>query len=265
MSTASPPLQESAATDASSGSGSSSDATADPAVDPRLDSEYVRTVPTAGDAGTVTLIGVVHDHPASIARVRSVVERTAHATLALELPPLAIPLFEEYADDPRTPPAFGGEMSAAIQASDARIVGIDGPSRPFLRTLARRVIDDQPEREVLSRLLSSTARAARHAACCRLAAVLSRRLPIRAEVGSPRMYDCTVADPPSVQAEDERAQISQAKSVLEVFAPPDLARRDAIREDCMARVIAADRGNGPVVAVVGIDHLDGLESRLDGR
>ncbi len=106
--------------------------------DPRLDPNYVRTVSSGSDA-PVTLVGVVHDHPASVARVRSTVETTEHATLALELPPLALPLFEEYADDARTPPAFGGEMSAAIQASDARAVGIDGPSRRFLRTLARHV------------------------------------------------------------------------------------------------------------------------------
>jgi hypothetical protein len=40
--------------------------------------------------------------------------------------PLSIPLFEEYAATDRCPPAFGGEMSAAIQADDrSTTVGID--------------------------------------------------------------------------------------------------------------------------------------------
>lgn len=218
--------------------------------------EYVRSL------SDLTLVGVVHDHPASVARVRSVIERTEHATLALELPPLAIGLFEEYAVDPRDVPAFGGEMSAAIRASDANVVGIDGPSRRFYRGLVRHAVRDRPGREELSRLLSATIRATRHALLCRTAGALVRRTSIRLEVGSPQTYDCTPADPLAVQAEDERAQVSRARSVLQAFTPPDLACRDAVREDCMARSIADAREAGPVVAVVGIDHLDGLGSRL---
>lgn len=230
--------------------------------DPRLNPEYVRTV-SVGDADTVTLVGVVHDHPASVARVRSTIERTEHATLALELPPLAIGLFKEYAADSRSTPAFGGEMSAAIRASDATVIGIDGPSRRFYRALVRHAACDRPNRRELSRLLSATARATRHAVRCRIAGSLARRSAIRVEVGSPRTYDCSPHDPPAVQAEDERAQVSQARAVLQAFSPPNLDRRDAVREDCMARMIADEREAGPVVAVVGIDHLEGLESRLE--
>ncbi|WP_336344001.1 TraB/GumN family protein [Halalkalicoccus ordinarius] len=218
--------------------------------------QYVRTLPG------VTLVGVVHDHPASVARVRSVIETTDHATLALELPPLAIGLFEEYAADPRETPAFGGEMSAAIAASDARVVGIDGPSRRFLRALVRHVAHDRPRRGELSRLLSATTRAVRHALSCRLAGSLARRTGIRVEVGSPRTYDCTPAGSLAEQADHERTQVSRARSVLRAFPSPELARRDAVREDCMATSIANAREAGPVVAVVGIDHLDGLAARL---
>jgi hypothetical protein len=229
--------------------------------DPRLDPNYVRTVSSGSDA-PVTLVGVVHDHPASVARVRSTVETTEHATLALELPPLALPLFEEYADDARTPPAFGGEMSAAIQASDARAVGIDGPSRRFLRTLARHVSQERPDRGAIARLLSRTRRASGQAIRCRLAASIARRTSVRVEVGAPRTYDCDPDDPPAVQAENERAHVSRARAVLRALAPPDRDRRDAVREDCMAAAIDDARRSGPVVAVVGIGHLDGLEDRL---
>ena len=78
--------------------------------DPRVTGEFVRRV--SNDAGTVTLVGVVHDHPASSYRVRQVVEDVDPEVLALELPPISIPLYEQYASSDRNPPVFGGEMSA---------------------------------------------------------------------------------------------------------------------------------------------------------
>jgi len=80
---------------------------------------------------------VLHDHPASTYRVRTLIGRVDPAVLALELPPLALPLYDQYATDERTPPTLGGEMSAAIQAADAdRVAGIDGPTPGFLRRVA---------------------------------------------------------------------------------------------------------------------------------
>src|SRR6056297_2195481 len=102
----------------------------DALTDPRMNDEYVRRLPDAG----VTLVGVVHDHPASVHRAREVVRERDPDVVALEAPPLAMPLYETYARESRTPPTFGGEMSAAAQAAreeDAEVVGIDGPTVAF--------------------------------------------------------------------------------------------------------------------------------------
>jgi len=110
--------------------------------DPRLTGEHVRSV--ASTAGTVTLVGVVHDHPASVYRVRRVLEAREPDVLALELPPISLSLFEAYARDVRTPPVFGGEMSAAIQAADTdEVVGIDGPTMAFTLALARTLVRER--------------------------------------------------------------------------------------------------------------------------
>jgi hypothetical protein len=67
--------------------------TDDAPADPRLESAYLTTL----DGGAVTLVGVVHDHPASVARVRAVVARRRPDVVALELPPLAVGLYEAHA------------------------------------------------------------------------------------------------------------------------------------------------------------------------
>ena len=48
--------------------------------DPRVTGEYVRQL--SGAHGTLTLVGVVHDHPASIYRVQHVIERVDPEILA---------------------------------------------------------------------------------------------------------------------------------------------------------------------------------------
>jgi hypothetical protein len=51
---------------------------------------------------------------------------------------MSVPLFEQYAETDRTPPVFGGEMSAAIQAAAPdTTVGID-----HLDSLAERLSDE---------------------------------------------------------------------------------------------------------------------------
>ncbi|MFC7081645.1 hypothetical protein [Halorussus caseinilyticus] len=52
-----------------------------------MNDEYVRRLPDAG----VTLVGVVHDHPASVHRARAVVRERDPEVVALEAPPLAVP------------------------------------------------------------------------------------------------------------------------------------------------------------------------------
>jgi hypothetical protein len=207
------------------------------------------------------LVGVVHDHPASEHRVRTVVEDVDPDVLALELPPLSVPLFEAYADD-GTPAVVGGEMSAAIRsASTDRVVGVDGPTPRFslalVHTLYRADADGPTVRRALSGLASATGRAV----TCRLAAVVTAHTGLSVVVDSPVAHDCGPGDDPREQAADERAQVRRARAAARVFEPARATRvRDATREDHMARRISAL--DGRVVAVLGIDHLDAVADRL---
>lgn len=236
-----------------------------PGGDPRLKSRYVRhLLPARTNAAPITLVGVVHDHPASVHRVRSIVESESPAALALEIPPIAFPLFEEYAADERTPPAFGGEVSAAIQAADCRAVGIDGPSRRFFRTLLETCWHERPSPSTLRRLLAGVASVCEHALRCRLAATVARRADVRVEVDDPVIHDCDHADDPATQAEHEARQVRTSTTLLRALCAPHDDLRDRTREACMADELRRlrDGSDGPVVAVVGIGHLDALEERL---
>ncbi|WP_122088577.1 hypothetical protein [Halalkalicoccus subterraneus] len=210
--------------------------------------EYVRSLPG------VTLVGVVHDHPASIARVRRVVRESDHETLALELPPLAVELYHAYAADSER----GGEMSAAIRATDATVVGIDGPSTAFVRAFRRYLDRERVDEETRTRLRSSLRTASRRAVRCRLAATAVGRW-LGADGTRSFTYDCDPGGDTDDLAADERSHVSMARAAT-AFSPPHVAHRDAIREECMAEALA--ELPAPVVAVVGIDHLDGIASRV---
>ena len=239
--------------------------------DPRLTDRYVRTVPgdAEGTGGDVVLVGVVHDHPASVYRVRQIVESVDPDELALELPPLALPLFDEYADDRRTPPPLGGEMSAAIQAArrsgtPTRVAAVDGPSPAFAGRLLAELYREGASRDIATTTLRGLAGVTRHAVTCRLAAVASRG-PVTLEVDGSQAYDVCPADEPAVPAADERRQISKATTALRAFGSTPATRlRDRVREAHMAEGIATRRQEGDVVAVVGLDHLESLEDRLAG-
>lgn len=234
--------------------------------DPRFDGEFVRELPGSGARETVVLVGVVHDHPASKYRVGAAVGAVEPDVLALELPPVAIPLYEAYADDPRTPPAFGGEMSTAIQAVDGEaVVGVDGPSAGFLARLAGTLSRDRPTSGTARRVLRSLWTVSKRAAVCRLAAGVTRRTGVRLEVDAPTVYDCRWSDDPGAQAADERDQVRRARAVSNLFGTPDAVRvRETVREAHMAERLSSLRRDGVVVAVVGIDHLDPLADRLRG-
>ncbi|QLG26810.1 hypothetical protein HUG10_04305 [Halorarum halophilum] len=237
--------------------------------DPRFGDSYVRQELDSPTGGRVTLVGVVHDHPASTYRVRTVVDAVDPDVLALELPPLAVGLFEQYAEGERTPPTFGGEMSAAIQAArtDA-VAGIDGPDRAFYRRLVRTLSRERPSRPEAKRILSGLASASKRAVVCRVAGALAARTGVRLEVDVPVAHDCTWADDPEDQAADERRQIRQSQALTSALGPCTASRatafRDATREAHMADRLADLRETGSVVAVVGIDHLDPLSELLDG-
>ncbi|WP_205254559.1 MULTISPECIES: hypothetical protein [Halorussus] len=232
--------------------------------DPRLGDEYVRTV--AHPDGDVTLVGVVHDHPASVFRARAVVAEREPDTVALEAPPLATPLYRAYARSDRTPPAFGGEMSAAAQAAQecgADVVGVDGPTGGFFARLARNWWRDGASPGTLRRVASGVASVTRHALTCRVAAAVADRTALRVEVDDPVEHDCTRADPPAVQASDERAQARRSQSLLRAFDPPrPVALRDETREEHMAGELASLRERGETVAVVGLDHLDRVAEQI---
>jgi pheromone shutdown protein TraB len=239
------------------------DRTDDHSPDPRTTGAHVRTLRGRDGAGTVTLVGVVHDHPASVYRAAHVVADADPAVLALEVPPLAVPLYEQYAADERTPPAFGGEMSGAVQAARTdRVVGIDGPSLGFLGRLARTMLRERASATTVRQVARGVAAVGRTALACRAAATLATLTSLRVEVDTPVPYG-DVPDDPARQAADEREHIDRTHSVLAVLTPPRAVRfRDETREAHMAERLSALCPEGDVVAVVGHGHLDPVAERL---
>jgi pheromone shutdown protein TraB len=232
--------------------------------DPRITEDYVRRFPgTEGDHDLV-VTGTVHDHPASKHRVRSIVEAVDPDVLALELPPLAVPLFEQYAAE-QSPPADGGEMSVAIDAASTEtVVGVDGPTPGFVGRLVRNLYREEADLATARTVLESFASVSRHALACRIAAAFDNPDFLRDAVDSSVAHESSEDDTPRHQAEDERVQIRQARSVLSAFGKPSSEHiRDDTREAHMADRLAGLRREGAVVAVVGMGHLDPLADRLD--
>jgi len=229
-----------------------------PAADPRLRPECIERV--ARPNGRLTLVGVVHDHPASSYRVQALLESAQPAVLALELPPLAVPLARQQAADERTPPTLGGEMSAAVQAADTdRVVGIDGPSVRFCRRLAGALYRDSAPSSTVRAALRSVRSVTRSALAARVGATLTALTPLTVAVDVPTAYDTT--DDPDQQADDERERIRRAESILGAFSPPPAsAIRKRTRERHMADRLADL--DGSVVAVVGMAHLEAVASHL---
>lgn len=237
----------------------------DETMDPRLE-QYVRCCPAENDHGAVTLVGVAHDHPSSVARVAHLLKTISPDVLALELPPLAVPLFRQYADDEYVPPRLGGEMSTAIQtADDPRIVGIDGPSATYFRLLLWRMIAERSSMEDIAEVVRDVTRGVGHALACRLGAVVGRLTPFTPKVYAHIAYDCASFDSPSTQARHERNHVAERRAFLRVVElPPATALIDEVREESMATRLTELRSTGDVVAIVGIEHLDDLAERLGG-
>ena len=231
-----------------------------PTDDPRLHDDHVRTVAD----GRITLVGVVHDHPASRYRVHDLVDRRQPDVLALETPPLALPLFERYAAEGSGIPAAGGELSAAIAAAeDARVVGIDGVDRRFVRMLAATLRAERASFSTIRSLVRGVTSVVNHAVVCRVAARIAKHTGRRPDVDRPIDHACSLDDPPSVQAADERSQLSRSLTFLRVADPPAPVKvRDETREACMAQRLEALPDAESVVAVVGRSHLDPLADLL---
>lgn len=231
--------------------------------DPRLNGAFERTVDGDG-VGAVHLVGVVHDHPASAFRARSAVEARSPDVLALEIAPLALPLFEAYADGDRDPTGGTDEFTAAIRAaSGARVVGIDAPSRRFVGTLARKCLAEAVPLATVKSVLRGLAAVSREATACRLAAAVTANTFATVAVGDRVRHECTPADDPVTQADDERRQVERVREVLSVLdRPPAVRVRDEVREECMTRALDDLRREGDVVAVVGLHHLDPVAGAL---
>ncbi|WP_312910941.1 hypothetical protein [Natronosalvus caseinilyticus] len=234
--------------------------------DPRITTQFCRRLSGETD---VTLLGVVHDHPASIARVETVLEYLEPDTLALELPGTAVPLYRTYARDSEGTPApeFGGEMAAAIRAAPgADVVGIDAPNWSFLRRLFTRLLADRVPASTARRVLSSLGGATRTALTCRVAATVSNATSVTVACDDPIEYACTADDSPATQAEHERRHVSGVRTLLQLQGDGADATtyRDETRESCMIDHLESLRAEGSVVAVVGVDHLEALETALAG-
>ena len=235
--------------------------------DPRVTTTHVRCRPGDDAAGTVLLVGVVHDHPASVYRVEHVLERTEPATLAVELPPLSVPLFRLYARDGFSPPRLGGEMSMAILAAgDARVVGIDAPNAPYLGVMARRLLTGGTEPSVARRVLRDVFAGSVRAVACRLASLVGAVTPLRPRLYTRVSYETSLLDDPAAQAAHEAAHLDRHEAFVGAVETPPVTRFiDGTREATMADRIGTLRRDGDVVAVVGFGHLDPLAERIADR
>lgn len=227
----------------------------------------MRSTPGDDSAGGVVLVGVVHDHPASVARVHSVVDALNPDVVALEVPNLAVPLYEYYAaEEPQATegPIPGGEVTAAVRgAPDADAVGIDVPGFGAATLLARYVRSESPSVETLSSLFDRMTAVTRHAVYCRLAAAVMAYTTHTVAAEDGVEYDCPVDATPAEQASHEQRAVDRSTSLLgAVETPASMAAFDHIREVHMARRIDALREEGTVVGVVGFDHLDAVHARV---
>ena len=217
--------------------------------DPRIETDHLRVFDDGGQR--ILLVGVVHDHPASVARVRGVVRSIDPATVAVELPALALPLFADREE---------GEMGAALAATDATGVAIDSLGPSFVRSLWREVRDETPDGETIKRIAANAVAVGHNALSCRLASIVdSDRFASRVRESSE--YELSPDATPVRQAEHEQRHLSRSFSILRTLERP-LADEivDAARERTMARRLSGL--DGDVVAVVGFEHLDGLTSAL---
>jgi pheromone shutdown protein TraB len=240
-------------------------ASVDHAMDPRIDGNNVRCVQGAGDRGTVLLVGVVHDHPASTYRVAHLIEAFPPDVVAVELPPLAMPLFRIYAEDRYTPPRMGGEMSMALQAfDDGRTVGIDAPNLAYFRRLAGLLREEDLSLGLVRELLTSSSIGVGQAIACRIGAVLASWTPLRLRVYDVFRHEATFLDSPAAQAEDEASHISQENALLRIIeAPRGMELIETAREETMATTLRDLRREGDVTAVVGRNHVEPLYSLLE--
>jgi pheromone shutdown protein TraB len=226
--------------------------------DPRVREEYVRLI--GGDRHPVVLVGVVHDHPASVHRVEAVVDAVDPATVAVELPDLVVP-----GSGSQQGGDAGGEMAAAVRAAgEADVVGVDVPGRGAARAAVAELRDQDVSPGAALRALRSGGRLAWRAALGRLARAGVPGVPSTGDLERTQQYDLAPDAPPATQADHEADHLQASATLLRAFEPPAAVRLlDAIRERYMATRLRCHRTDGPVVAVVGYGHLDAVEAGLE--
>lgn len=232
--------------------------------DPRVSDASLRLLRGVQGLSGVLIVSVAHDHPASIARVSRVLSSLTTDILALELPPLAIPLFRYYATEESTPPSLGGEMSMAIQSErTARLVGIDVPNWSYLRVIGRHVVRGDIGTETLTAVLADFVRATAQALTCRLLEVTGRLRRTRPRCYTSLEYECSAEDSPERQALHEREHISKQQAFLRAVEIPAATKLiDSIREDSMVRRLHGLRGDGDLVVIVGAEHAEAVANGL---
>lgn len=223
--------------------------------DPRLKEGFWRVLDGGDGTQPVVLVGVVHDHPASSYRVGAVARAADPDVLALELPQLSVPAFEQTAAEREA--GAGGEMTAAIAATDqSRVVGIDSLGWRFALRFCQTARRNGATISTLRAAASEVATIARDALGHRF-----RQDPAgAAETGAHNVSD---SDDPTVQASDEQTQVARSRSLLGAIERPEADLLvDETREQTMAAEIARRRQSESVLAVVGMDHLDSIAAQL---
>lgn len=242
--------------------------------DPRLTDEYITYLPgNTTNSHPVVLIGTVHDHPASIARVRLVLDAVTPDTIGVELPALALPWYRHLATTSDPVPdesTMGSEMTTAIRHSGtADITAIDGPSLGFFHELGQLLRTDAVDvswstlRTVLHGSISATCEAGAH----RLRSYAHRLFPASIRTDAQSSTETVMTDggsDPDEQAVDEAAYIRRARTLLQRqrTTPDAVHLRDTAREEYMASQLEELRCDGPVVAVIGMAHMSGITDAL---
>jgi hypothetical protein len=154
-------------------------------------------------------------------------------------------------------------MSAAVAAAgDGPVVGIDAPNPSYLRLLWSELRARRPPAAVVRTVLRDLG----PGSATRWPADSGRRSAVSRGsdpgVRAPRLRHLA-SRPASRQAAHERAHVTRRRSLLGAVAtPPAISLVDESREADMARRLDALRAGGDVVAVIGVERLDAVETRL---
>jgi len=231
--------------------------------DPRLRPEFVRYIPGTDWRGDVVLVGVVHDHPASVFRSEYLVRTLDPDVVAVELPPIAVPLFETFGRDPASAEVLGGEMSVALQAATWEKVGIDAPSVRYTWDLFASLVRHGVPLDVAVLVLRDLVHSYAQATWTLIAALAWYLFRVRLDAHERFEYDVDRSASPAEMAHSETSHIAQREAFMQAIeSPPAVVLIDTVREETMAERLRQLRRDGDVLAVVGFEHLERITDRL---